>query len=405
VTAVLQGVRVIEVAENLLVPAAAGLLADWGAEVIKIEHIERGDVMRGLEVSSGANAPKGMQLLFQNANRGKQSLGLDLGSQDGRDILYRLVDKADVFITNKLPGVRRKLKIDVDDIRHHNPAIIYVRGSGHGPRGPDADKGAYDVLAFWARAGLAIGAKRPEYELPPIPPGPGFGDCVGAVTLAGGVMGALFHRVRTGEGCVVDVSLLGTGLWAMSQAIALSMALNVPWTTPEEGQVATNPLSRSYRTRDGRVLTLCCLQAGKYWPEVCRIIGRPDLVGDPRFSSHEQLIGNSREAVEILKAVFLSASADEWRTRLVSFPGPWALVQDSLEAVADPQTIANGYVQESYAVDGSPVRLVAAPVQFDEEPPAPRRAPAFNEHCDSILAGLGLDDDAIVELKIRGAVA
>jgi crotonobetainyl-CoA:carnitine CoA-transferase CaiB-like acyl-CoA transferase len=402
---VLQGVRVIEVAENLLVPAAAGLLADWGAEVVKIEHIERGDVMRGLVVSSGANAPKDLQLLFQNANRGKKSLGLDLNCQDGREVLYKLVDKADVFITNKLPGVRRKLKIDVDDIRHRNPAIIYVRGTGHGPHGPDADKGAYDVLAFWARAGLAMAANRPEYELPPIPPGPGFGDCVGAMTLAGGVMGALFHRARTGDGCVVDVSLLGTGLWAMSQAMALSMVLNTPWTSPEEGRVATNPLSRGYRTQDGRVLTLCCLQAGKYWPEVCRLIGRPDLAGDHRFSNHERLLENSRDAVELLKEVFLSATADEWRSRLASFTGPWALVQDSLEAVADPQTIANGYIQESCAVDGTPVRLVAAPVQFDEEPPAPRRAPAFNEHCDSILAGLGLDEDAIVDLKIRGAVA
>src|SRR5207248_403401 len=168
-----------------------------------------------------AVVPNDVHVLLEHSNRGKRSLGLDLTSPEGLDILYKLAGTADVFLTNKLPSVRTKLKIEVDDIRPHNPKIIYVRGTGQGERGPDADKGSYDSLAFWARAGVALGAKRPEYDLVPVPPAPGFGDSIGAMTIAGGIMGALFHRERTGEAAVVDVSLLGTGLWAMGQAIAL----------------------------------------------------------------------------------------------------------------------------------------------------------------------------------------
>src|SRR5947209_6106155 len=228
-TAVMRGVRILEVAEHTFVPAASALMADWGAEVIKIEHVERGDAMRGLASSGVANFPTDVHVLLEHSNRGKRSLGLDLTSDAGLEILYKLAETADIFLTNKLPGVRKKLRIDVDDIRAHNPSIIYVRGTGQGQSGPDADKGSYDSLSFWSRAGIGIGIMRPEYGHVPVPPGPGFGDSIGAMTIAGGMMGALYHREKTGEGTVVDVSLLGTGLWAMGQALALSLLLNIPW--------------------------------------------------------------------------------------------------------------------------------------------------------------------------------
>src|SRR5271165_3590802 len=233
-TTVLQGVRVLEVAEHTFVPAASALLSDWGAEVIKIEHVERGDAMRGLASSGLAIVPSDVHALLEHSNRGKQSLGLDLSSPDLLGILYTLASTSDVFLTNKLPSVRQKLKIGVDEVRAHNPDIIYVRGTGQGERGPDADKGSYDSLAFWARAGVALGAKRPEYDLMPVPPAPGFGDSIGAMTIAGGILGALFHRERTGEATTVDVSLLGVGLWAMGQAVALSLVLGQPWAPPPD---------------------------------------------------------------------------------------------------------------------------------------------------------------------------
>ena len=404
-TAVLQGVRILEVAEHTFVPAASALLSDWGAEVIKIEHVERGDAMRGLASSGMALVPSDVHALLEHSNRGKRSLGLDLTSPDGLEILYKLAATSDVFLTNKLPSVRQKLKIGVEEIRAHNPDIIYVRGTGQGERGPDADKGSYDSLAFWARSGVAMGAKRPEYDLMPVPPAPGFGDSIGAMTIAGGILGALFHRERSGETTIVDVSLLGVGLWAMGQAVALSLVLGKPWSPPPEERLSSNPLSRNYKTSDGHVLAFTCLQPGKYWPPLCEAVGRPELVTDPRFADHASLMEHSTEAVGILTEVFASATLDEWRDRLATFIGQWTVVQDTLEAVADPQTVANGYVQECETAAGTPFQLVAAPVQFDEEPATPTRAPEFNEHGDSILADLGLEPDAIIDLKIRGVVA
>lgn len=404
-TAVLRGIRVLEVAEHTFVPAASALLSDWGAEVIKIEHPERGDAMRGLASTGLAQLPVEVHPLLEHSNRGKQSLGLDLTAPEGLEILYKLAATADVFLTNKLPSVRKKLKVDVEDIRAHNPNIIYVRGTGQGERGPDADKGSYDSLAFWARAGVALGAKRPEYDLVPVPPAPGFGDSIGAMTIAGGIMGGLFHRERTGEGTVVDVSLFGSGLWAMGQAIAVSLLLGQPWAPPPAAALSGNPLSRNYETSDGHVLAFTCLQAAKYWPDMCNVIGQPTLADDPRFADGPSLLGNGAEAAGILASAFAQASLEQWRERLSSFTGQWAVVQNTLEAAQDVQTIANGYLQECETAAGVPFRLVTAPVQFDEEPPIPRRAPGFNEHGDAILDGLGFDQDEIIELKLKGVVA
>src|SRR6202451_921008 len=289
-SAVMQGVRILEVAEHTFVPAASALLSDWGAEVIKIEHVERGDAMRGLASTGLSVVPKDVHVLLEHSNRGKRSLALDLTTADGIDILYRLAATSDVFLTNKLPSVRQKLHIDVDDIRAHNPRIIYVRGTGQGDRGVDADKGSYASLAFWARSGVAAGAQRPEYDLVPVPPAPGFGDSIGAMTIAGGIMGALYHRERTGEASTVDVSLLGVGLWAMGQPSPLALVSAPPWGAPPAGAPRLNPLVRNYETKDERSLSFCCLQASRYWAELCVAIGRPELATDPRFADHAGLV-------------------------------------------------------------------------------------------------------------------
>jgi crotonobetainyl-CoA:carnitine CoA-transferase CaiB-like acyl-CoA transferase len=404
-TAVMQGVRVLEVAEQTFVPAASALLSDWGADVVKIEHVERGDAMRGLAASGTAAVPEDVHPLLEHSNRGKRSLALDLTSTDGLEILYKLAATSDVFLTNKLPRVRTKLNIEPDQIRAHNPSIIYVAGTGQGERGPEADKGSYDHLAFWCRAGTALGVKRPEDPLVPSPPGPGFGDSIGAMTIAGGIMGALFHRERTGEATTVDVSLLASGMWAMGQAISLSLVLDKPWTAPPADTPRLNPLTSNYLTRDGRWIALTCLQAGKYWPPACRAIGRPELATDPRFADHASLMAHSREASEILTDAFAEHTLAEWRDKLADFVGQWAVVQDTLEAAADPQALANGYIQKCRTESGYEFKLVAAPVQFGGEAAVPQRAPKFNEHGDEILAELGLDWDTVVDLKMRGVVA
>jgi crotonobetainyl-CoA:carnitine CoA-transferase CaiB-like acyl-CoA transferase len=404
VTAVMEGVRILEVAEQTFVPAASALLADWGAEVIKIEHVERGDAMRGLASSGVGIIPGDVHVLLEHSNRGKESLGLDLASPEGVAILYKLAETADVFLTNKLPAVRKKLKIDVDDIRAHNPNIIYTRGTGQGERGPDADKGSYDSLAFWARSGVALAVTRTDSDHVAPPPGPGFGDSIGAMTIAGGIMGALYHRERTGEATTVDVSLLSSGMWAMGQTISMSLLLDFPWQ-PSPSFAPRNPLTANYLTSDGRWVALTCLQAAKYWPSMCEVIGRPELADDPRFADHESLTANTPEAIAILSDAFAQHTLAQWREKLDHFTGQWAVVQNTLEVAADPQSEANGYLQSCETSEGKPYQLVSAPIQYDGVPAVAKRAPEFNEHGDKVLSELGIDWDTIVDLKVRGIIA
>jgi crotonobetainyl-CoA:carnitine CoA-transferase CaiB-like acyl-CoA transferase len=395
-TAIMQGVRVIEVAEHAFVPGASALLADWGAEVIKIEPVERGDAGRGIStVRAGA-----VNLLFENANRGKRSIGLDLTTDDGCEILSRLVATADVFMTNKLPQVRKKLRIDVDDIRAKNPAIIYVRGGGQGERGPEAERGSYDLLSYWHRSGASSSVAAADGKVPFLP-APGFGDFTGAMFLAGGTMGALFHRERTGESTIVDGSLLAAGMWSMSGAIAAATH-DPAWPWPP---VSGNPLSAVYATMDGGHIGLCCLQAGHYWPILCKALGEPDLADDTRFTSHPAILANSAAAAESLARLFASGTVADWRARLADFPGQWTIVQTTADLDADPQVAPNGYLQACHTAAGHPFSLVSAPLQFDEQPAPTARAPEFNEHGDTIMAELGYDWDAIVALKLRGALA
>ena len=401
----MQGVRILEVAEHTFVPAASAILAEWGAEVIKIEHVERGDAMRGLASAGVTELGGNIHLLVEHSNRGKQSLGLDLTSEDGLDILYRLAATCDVFLTNKLPSVRKKLKIDLDDIRAHNPQIIYVRGTGQGDLGPDADAGSYDALAFWCRAGIATSLKQPEDAHVQLPPGPAFGDSIGAMTIAGGIMGALFHRERTGEATTVDVSLLGVGMWAMGATMALSIQNDLPWEPRPINASTGNPLVNNYETEDGRFLSLSCLQGARYWAEACAVFGIGDVATDARFADAKSLTANADAATELVAAAIKQHTAAEWLERLDGFSGQWVLVQNTLEAANDRQTVANGYVQEYEAADGSTFKMVTPPVQYGGEPPKPLRAPTFNEHGDDILAALGLDWDTVIDLKVRGVVA
>jgi crotonobetainyl-CoA:carnitine CoA-transferase CaiB-like acyl-CoA transferase len=405
-TAVMEGVRILEVAEHTFVPAASAVLADYGAEVIKVEHVERGDAMRGLLKSSGLSFLKSnVHVLLEHSNRGKQSIGLDLSTDEGLDVLYRLAATCDVFLTNKMPSVRTKLRIDVEDIRAHNPDIVYVRGTGQGERGPDADKGSYDSLAYWNRSGIAMGLKAPDAAAVPAPP-PAFGDSIGAMTIAGGIMGALFHRERTGEATTVDVSLLSVGIWSMGAAQALSLQLGIPWGGMGGGGVAPgNPLTGNYTAKDGRQIAFACLQPLRYWPEMCELLGLPELATDERFTSMEGFLEHTEAAADALRAAFAEKTAEEWRPILDRFSGQWAFIQTTLEVAEDLQTLANGYIATCTSSEGEEFQLSTAPVQFGGEAAVPHRAPEFNEHGDAILASLGLDTEAILDLKIKGVVA
>jgi crotonobetainyl-CoA:carnitine CoA-transferase CaiB-like acyl-CoA transferase len=405
---IMEGVRILEVAEHTFVPAASAILADWGAEVIKVEHPERGDAMRGLASSGVMPSMGAVHVLLEHSNRGKKSIGIDVSTEKGLDLIYRLAATCDVFLTNKVPAVRKKLHIELEDIKAHNPNIIYVAGTGAGERGPEADRGGYDFLSYWCRAGSAMGTTPTDVDYLAGQPGPGYGDSIGGMTIAGGILGALFHRERTGEALPLDVSLLGVGMWAMSPAIALSLQLDMPWRPgPSKGggYNLPNPLVGTFLTQDNRFLAFSCLQGFRYWPSACRVIGREELITDERFSSHEQLAANAGEARAILKETFESAPLSEWRERLADFEGQWAVAQDSIEVTKDVQVEANGYLGQTATADGTPFTLVTTPVQFGGVPAAPKRSPEFNEHCEEILAGIDCSEEEMIELKVAGVLA
>jgi crotonobetainyl-CoA:carnitine CoA-transferase CaiB-like acyl-CoA transferase len=396
----LSGVRVLEVAMYGFVPSAGAVLADWGADVLKVEHAVTGDPQRGLRQTGRYKIVDDPNPNFDHANRGKRSIGLDVSTAEGVDVLYELARRSDVFLTNFLPGTRKRFKIDVDEIRAVNPSIIYARGSALGPRGAEANRGGYDMTAFWARGTSAASLTPPNSPGLVMPP-PAYGDTISGTNLAGGIAAALFKRERTGEPSVVDVSLLGSGLWAMGHAVAVSLRLNESWVAPPAGArgVTTNPLSGLYQTADGRYLSLVMLQPTKFWAEVCTVVGRPELADDPRFATVEDIAENAAEGVALLQEAFGARPLAEWTEILGALSGPWAPVQDTLQAAADPQIQANEYIRPAGGLS-----LVSSPVQFDCVAPDLGPAPSFAAQTEEVLLELGLDWDRIIALKAAGAV-
>jgi crotonobetainyl-CoA:carnitine CoA-transferase CaiB-like acyl-CoA transferase len=402
----MEGVRVLEVAQFTFVPAAGAVLADWGADVIKVEHAESGDAQRGLSrlmgmpVGGGSFAP-----LMEHPNRGKRSIGLALERPEALDVLYDLARTSDVFLTNFLPAARRRLGIELEDIRTLNPDIIYVRGSGFGSQGAEAERGGYDSTAFWARGGSAMGTTPVGFDGLCSMPAGAYGDSIGGMTIAGGIAGALFARERTGETSVVDVSLLSVGAWANALSVGFALLAGGPLPRMNAGQTArTNPLVGNYRTADDRWLVLTMLQPGRYWPEFCRHIERPDLIEDERFASTEKLMANAEDAAEILQEVLAGRTLAEWTTRFAGMEGQWAVAQDSWEVGQDLALRDNGFIAEVTDAEGRQRELVASPVQFDQTPAQLTRAPQFAEQTDEILRELGKSDEDLINLKISGAV-
>jgi crotonobetainyl-CoA:carnitine CoA-transferase CaiB-like acyl-CoA transferase len=391
------GVRVVEVAGWHMVPAAAAVLADFGADVIKVEHPVGGDPQREIPTPGVPSSSSGVSLTVEQSNRGKRSVTLDISRPEGRAVLHDLVRTADVFLTNALPPSRRKLGIEADVIRAIKPDIIYVRGDAVGRRGPEAGKPGYDYSVFWGRGGVAHAVAGPDAPVP-VTPRPGFGDRTSSMNIAFGVAAALYRRGRTGEGAIVDVSLLAGGMWSNSGDVVYSKGTGQDYSQRPRGETY-------HRTADGRWVIVTMPDPTRWWQELSRRLGREDLLDDPRFATREKLAENREALSTELSLGFGRFTLAELHENLAGIQAPWEPVQTPLEVADDPQVIANDYMAEIVQPAGDTVTLVRAPVQFDEGITDLKPAPALGAQTDEVLAELGYAPDQVARLRTDGVIA
>ncbi|BBX51309.1 CoA transferase [Mycolicibacterium poriferae] len=404
---VMEGVRVLEVAQFTFVPAAGAILADWGADVIKVEHPVRGDTQRGFVNMGGFQLDPNRHPLIEHPNRGKRSVGIDVSTPEGQEVLYEIAKTADVFLTNYMPQARQKNKFDVEHIRAVNPNIIYARGSAYGDKGDERLVGGFDGTAFWTRSGVGH-ALTPEELGGALPQGiPAFGDSIGGMNIAGGISAALFHRERTGEAVEVDVSLLSTAWWAAGASVTQGMETGETMRSTMPGATASvNPFMANYQTSDGGTINLCIVSPTGYIRDTFEHLGLPELADDPRFCDVLPLIENAEAGVQLIAEAIAAKPFEYWRQHLKSMKGQWAPFQSLVDLASDEQAIANDMIVEVEAGDGGkPFKVVRGPVQFNHEPLETTRAPQASEHTELVLMELGLDWDRIEALKDNGAIA
>lgn len=399
----LEGIRVLDWTIWQQGPVCSAMLGDLGAEVIKIEERERGDPGRGMLRMSGVDLTDRPNFYFEATNRNKLGITLDLKKPEGREILYRLVARSDVFVQNFRLGVAARLGLDYDALRRHNPQLIYASACGYGPQGPESTDPSFDQLGL-ARSGIMLAVGEPD--APPQQIAGGIADQMGAIMLAYGVLAALVVRERFGIGQQVDASHLGS--MSFLQGLSLSARCMMGFAIPRmPRRFATNPLWNHYQCGDGAWICLGMLQPDRYWADFCRVIGRPDLITDERFVNLRARAANCGPAIEILDATFAQQPRDEWVRRLRAGGDFIFSVVNSVDDLAtDPQMLANDYVIPFDHPRFGQTQVVGLPVRLSETPGQVRLpAPEFGEHTERVLIELlGYSWEQVAELKEREVV-
>ena len=396
-TGPMDGVRVVELGLWVAGPAAGGILGDWGADVIKIEPPES-DPMRGIFSAYGMDVSPPFEL----DNRNKRSIGLDLTKDEGRAVAAELVASADVFISNARPGALARAGLDHQTLLERHPGLVYAHVSGYGIDGAEADRAAFDVGAFWSRAGVAA-ALTPDGSPLPYQRG-GMGDHMAGLAAAAAISAALFHKERTGEGQLVSTSLLRIGMYMLGWDVNMASRVGAP-TSPMTVAAPPNPMISAYEAGDGKRFWLLGLQGDRLWPDLLRAIDRQEWADDPRFADLTVRGQNCVALVGMLNEVFAARTRAEWGEIFDREDVWWAPVQHAHELVDDPVAAEAGGFVDVPGHDGSPLRMVATPVDFAGSRAEPRStAPEYAQHTEEILLELGHDWERIIALKDVGAV-
>jgi formyl-CoA transferase len=392
----LSGIRVIDCGTYIAGPAAASIMAEFGAEVIKIERPPHGDPYRYLSTVPGMPVSEHLFCWILDG-RNRQSLALNLDHEAAREVLLRLVRTADVFITNYQPALVKKFRVSYEELRLLNDRLIYAHVTGYGERGEEIDEPGYDQTAYWARSGLMYMMHNADAE--PCRSVTGFGDHPTAMTLFAGIMLALYRRAISGQGGKVATSLMANGAWSNANMIQAAM-LGAQFLPRTSRKTVASPLVNHYVTRDKQRFLTCCLNPAKDWPNLCRALSREDLIDDERFRTPELRRTNTTALVEIIDEVVAQKDMAEWAVIFRRFDLTWALTQTNEQAANDRQMEANGV----FADIAPGMRTISSPLLMEGvEKVKPSMAPRVGEHTDEILRGLRYSQPEIDDLLQRGA--
>lgn len=394
----LAGIKVVEYATYIAAPGAGGILADWGADVVKIES-PSGDPMRVFFDSIATETA--INPCFDLDNRGKRAIVLDTTKPEGAEALMKLIEGADVFLTNLRPSSLKRGGFDYEAVAKRNPRIVYASVTGYGLQGKEADRAGFDVAAFWARSGVQALFTPKGAE--PFPIRTGFGDHVTSLATVGGILAGLVERQSTGKGRLVEASLLRAANYVLGSDIGIQHVFGkVASTRPRVAQVT--PLSNYFMTKDGKWICLVSRQGGRDWEQVCKAVGRPDLFADERFKSARGRRTHAVELVGALDKAFGAMTMDEAAAGLDACDIVWSPVQTPAEAIRDEQLIAAGGVVETPLPNGGSFKSAGSPVRFpgaDDGPKGP--APRQGEHTRAVLTDLGYSAKQIDAMIAAGA--
>jgi len=397
---VLEGLKVVELATYIAAPGAGGIMADWGAEVVKIEP-PKGDPMRGFFDTLGSDQTSNP--VFELDNRGKRGVVLDIAQPLGREAALKLVRGADVFLTNIRPSALQRAGFDWEALRLENPRLIYSSVTGYGLQGPDADKAGMDIAAFWSRSG--VGSLTTPKGVDPFPLRTGLGDHTCSLATVSAILAAVIERGRTGKGRLVETSLMRSGAYAISSDMAIQLRLGRIASTRSREQ-AVQPLANFFKTADGRWFTIVVRQGGADWPQIAAAAGRPELTDDPRFASSRARRENGPALVAALDEGFGAVPYAELAARLDAADITWAPYQTPRELTQDPQAHAAGCFVQATDAQGATFTAPAGPARFpgaDDGPKGP--APSLGQHTTEVLAELGYSDADIAAMREAGAAA